>query len=498
MLDKLIETCVHRRVAAILAVALVSAFGVRAYLNTPIEAFPDVTNAQVTVITQNPGYAPEEIERSITVPLERALNGTPRTIQLRSESLFGLSLITLTFDDDADPFTSRMQVAQRMAAAIADLPEGVVPELAPEATPLGEVYQFRMVSDRHDLYQQRGELQWTVTRVLKAVPGVADVVCFGGYLKEVHVRAYPDRMRAHAVSLPELSEALAKTNVNVGGGFVRHGDQELTVRGIGYITSVEDIRRTVLKTRDATPVTVGDVAEIPSRVLDGVHKKVAELNDKILPQGMRIEPFYDRTLLVGNTLETVNKNLLHGFILVVLVAWLFLRSIVGSLIVATVIPLALLGAFTGLYVLKMPANLISMGAIDFGILVDGAVVLVESVMRAIQHERPERRRDLLRLIIRAAEQVARPTLFAMLIIIAALVPVFTLEQVEGRIFRPLALTYSFALVAALVLALTLVPALCAVGFSRGKVATEPRWLEKARGRYGNSLARLVARRRVAL
>src|SRR3954470_3303697 len=525
MLDKLIETCVHRRVAAILAIAIVSAFGVRAYLNTPIEAFPDVTNAQVTVITQLPGYAPEEIERSITVPLERNLNGTPRTIQLRSESLFGLSLITLTFDDDADPFTSRMQVAQRMAAAVGDLPAGVVPELAPEATPLGEVYQFRIVSDRHDLYQQRAELQWTVTRVLKAVPGVADVVCFGGYLKEVHVRAYPDRLRAHGVSLTELSDALAKTNVNVGGGFLRYGDQELTVRGIGYITSVEDIRRTVLKTRDATPVTVADVAEIvmsntprrgaigyneqkeavegfalmrrgenPSRVLDGVHKKVAELNDKILPRGMRIEPFYDRTTLVSNTLSTVNQNLLHGFLLVVAVAWLFLRSIVGSLIVAAVIPLALLGAFIGLYLMKLPANLISMGAIDFGILVDGAVVLVESVMHAVQHERPERRRDVLRLIIRAADQVARPTLFAMLIIIAALVPVFTLEQVEGRIFRPLALTYSFALLAALVLALTLVPALCAIGFARGRVAQEPRWLEATRERYRRILSRLQGRR----
>src|SRR3954466_10075674 len=527
MLDKLIETCVHRRVAAILAVAIVSAFGVRAYLNTPIEAFPDVTNAQVTVITQNPGYAPEEIERSITVPLERALNGTPRTLQLRRESLFGLSLITLTFDDDADAFTSRMQVAQRIAAAAGDLPEGVVPELAPEATPLGEVYQFRLTSDRHDLFDQRGELQWTVARVLKAVPGVADVVCFGGYLKEVHVRAHPDRLRAHGVSLGELGEALAKTNINVGGGFLRHGDQELTVRGIGYITSVEDIRRTVLKTREATPVTVGDVADIvmsntprrgaigyneqkeavegfvlmrrgenPSRVLEGVHKKIAELNEKILPKGMRVEPFYDRTLLVGNTLKTVNENLLHGFILVVAVAWLFLRSLTGSLIVASVIPLALLGAFTGLYILGMPANLISMGAIDFGILVDGAVVLVENVLHAIQHEKPERRRDVLRLIIRAANQVARPTLYAMLIIIAALVPVFTLEQVEGRIFRPLALTYSFALVAALVLALTLVPALCAVGFSRGKVVTEPRWLEKARLRYGHSLGRLLGKRRL--
>src|SRR5256885_3879792 len=527
MLDKLIETCVHRRVAAIVTVAVLAAVGVRAYLNTPIEAFPDVTNAQVTVIAQMPGYAPEEVERSVTVPLERVLNGTPRVMQLRSESLFGLSLVTLTFDDDADPFVSRMHVAQRMASA--DLPEGVAPTLAPEATPLGEVYQFRVTSDRHDLYQLRSELQWTISRVLKQVPGVADVVNFGGYLKEVQVRAYPDRMRAHGLALGDVADALAKTNINVGGGFVRHGDQELGVRGIGYIGSVEDIRRTVLKTREGTPVTVGDIGEIvqsntprrgavgwneqkeavegfvlmrraenPSRVLAGVHAKVAELNDRILPRGMRIEPFYDRTLLVGNTLSTVHTNLLHGFLLVVAVAWLFLRSVTGSLIVAAVIPLALLGAFIRLYALKLPANPISMGAIDFGILVDGAVVLVESVMHAVQRERPEARRDVLRLIIRAAEQVARPTIFAMLIIIAALVPVFTLEQVEGRIFRPLALTYSFALLAALLLALTLVPALCAFGLARGRPVSEPRWIERTRVRYRGWLGRAVGRRRLAL
>src|SRR3954462_9395110 len=430
MLNRLIEICVHRRVAAIFAVLIAAAFGVHAYLNTQIEAFPDVTNAQVTVIAQMPGYAPEEIERSITVPLERVLNGTPRMMQLRSESLFGLSLVTLTFDNDADPFISRMQVAQRMAQA--DLPDGVTPKLAPEATPLGEVYQFRVTSDRHDLYQTRAELEWNITRVLKQVAGVADVVTFGGYLKEVHVRAYPDRLRAHGIALGDVGEALSKTNINVGGGFVRHGDQELTVRGIGYISSVDDIRRTVLKARDGTPVMVGDIAEIvqsntprrgavgwneqkeavegfvlmrrgenPSRVLDGVHKKIAELNTKILPRGMRIEPFYDRTTLVSNTLNTVKENLLHGFILVLAVAWLFLRSIAGSLIVAAVIPLALLGAFIGLYLMKLPANLIPMGAIAFGILVDGAVVLGESVMQAVQHERPERRRDVLRLIIRA-------------------------------------------------------------------------------------------------
>jgi cobalt-zinc-cadmium resistance protein CzcA len=527
MLEKLIETCVHRRVATLFAVAIVAAFGVRAYLFTPIEAFPDVTNAQVTVIAQMPGYAPEEVERAVTVPLERELNGTPRMMQLRSESLFGLSLITLTFDDDADPFTSRMVVAQRITAA--SLPEGVVPELAPEATPLGEVYQFRVTSDRHDLYQVRSELQWTISRMLKSVPGVADVVCFGGYLKEVHVRPYPDRLRAHGLTLGEVADALSRSNINVGGGFVRHGDQELTVRGMGYINSVDDIRRTVLKTRDATPVTIGDVAEIvqsntprrgavgwngekeavegfvlmrraenPSLVLEGVHKKIAELNERILPKGMQIVPFYDRTLLVGNTLHTVHDNLLHGFLLVVAVAWLFFRSITGSLIVGVVIPLALLGAFIGLYVLGMPANLISMGAIDFGILVDGAVVLVENVLHSVQHDRPARRPDLLRLIIRSAEQVARPTLYAMLIIIAALVPVFTLQQVEGRIFRPLALTYTFALVAALVLALTLVPALCAVGFARGKPVSEPRWIERARIGYGARLGRLLGWRRLIL
>src|SRR3954463_4269038 len=540
MLNRLIEVCVHRRVAAIFAVLIAAAFGVHAYLNTPIEAFPDVTNAQVTVIAQMPGYAPEEIERSITVPLERVLNGTPRMMQLRSESLFGLSLVTLTFDDDADPFISRMQVAQRMAQA--DLPDGVTPKLAPEATPLGEVYQFRVTSDRHDLYQTRGELEWNITRVLKQVPGVADVVTFGGYLKEVHVRAYPDRMRAHGLTLTEVGDALAKTNINVGGGFVRHGDQELTVRGIGYIGSGGDIRRPVLKGRAGPPGVVGDIAEIvqsntprrgavgwneqkeavegfvlmrrgenPSRVLENVHAKIAELNTKILPKGMQIVPFYDRTLLVGNTLSTVNSNLLHGFLLVVAVAWLFFRSLTGSLIVAAVIPLALLGAFLGLYVLGMPANLISMGAIDFGILVDGAVVLVENVLHSLQHERPPTRREVLRVVIRSTEAVARPTVFAMLIIIAALVPVFTLQQVEGRIFRPLALTYSFALVAALVLSLTLVPALCAlgfvrgpprrggparcaVGFVRGRPGREPAWIEKARVRYRGWVGRLLGAR----
>lgn len=528
MLQLLIETCVHRRAAALFATLVVAAFGLHAYLDTPIEAYPDVTNIQVTVITQLPGNAPEEIERRITVPLERELNGTPGMTLMRSESLYGLSLITLTFSDDASSFPARTVVLQRAAAA--DLPQGVTPELAPEATPLGEFYQFRVTSDRHDLYQLRSETQWNVTRVLRQVPGVADFVPFGGYLKELHVEVDPARLFAVGLTLADVEQAIAKSNVNVGGGFLRHGDQEVTVRGLGYLESPEDIKRIVLRSKDGTAVTVGDVATVmqsytprrgavgvgleregvegfvwmrrgqnPSRVLEGVHAKVRALNESILPKGMGIETYYDRSDLVGLTLSTVHKNLLSGFILVVAVIWLFLRSVVGSVAVAVVIPLSLLVAFLGLNAMGLPANLISMGAIDFGILVDGAVVLVENVIHALRHDHPADRRGVLRLVVRSAVDVGRPTLYAMLIIIAALIPVFTLESVEGRIFRPLALTYSFALIGALVFALTLVPALCAALFRpQHAKLEEPAWVERLRARYRQSLSWVLERRPMVL
>jgi len=528
MLRLLIETCVHRRVAAVFATLVIAAFGLHAYFNTPIEAYPDVTNTQVTVITQLPGNAPEEIERRVTVPLERELNGTPGMTLMRSESLFGLSLITLTFADDTSGFLARTIVLQRTSAA--ELPPGATPELAPEATPLGEVYQFRLASDRHDLYQLRSEAQWNVVRVLRQAQGVADFVPFGGYLKEVHIEADPARLYALGLTLADLEQAIARSNLNVGGGFLRHGDQEVTVRGIGYLESAEDIKRIVLKAKDGTAVTIGDVSHVmqsytprrgavgvgpekegvegfvwmrrgqnPSRVLDGIHAKVRELNESILPKGMKIETFYDRSDLVGLTLKTVHENLLTGFALVVGVVWLFLRSVVGSAVVAVVIPLALLVAFVGLYALGLPANLISMGAIDFGILVDGAVVLVENVIHALRHEHPADRREVLRLVVRSAVDVGRPTLYAMLIIIAALVPVFTLQSVEGRIFRPLALTYSFALLGALVFSLTLVPALCGALFRpRHARLEEPAWIERLRTTYRGHLSRILHRRTVVL
>jgi cobalt-zinc-cadmium resistance protein CzcA len=525
MLRLIIETCVHRRVAALFATAVVAAFGVYAYVHTPIEAYPDVTNTQVSVITKLPGNAAEEVERRVTVPLERALNGTPNMTRMRSESQFGLSIITLTFSDGTDSFPARTMVLQRVGA-VEELPPGVLPELAPEATPLGEVFQFRIKSDRHDLYQMRSEMEWTVSRVLTQAPGVAQIVPFGGYLKEFHVQADPARLFSLGLTLTDLEHAIGKSNVNVGGGFLRHGDQEITVRGLGYLESPQDIKRIVLKSKDGTPVSIGDVATVvqsytprrgavgvgqeregiesfvwmrrgqnPSLVLEGIHAKVKELNEKILPKGMELETIYDRSDLVGLTLSTVHKNLLSGFLLVVGVVWLFLRSVHGSAAVAVVIPLSLLVAFFGLYALGLPANLISMGAIDFGILVDGAVVLVENVIHALRHEHPKNRRGVLRLVVRSAVDVGRPTLYAMLIIIAALLPVFTLESVEGRIFRPLALTYSFALVGALVFSLTLVPALCAALFRPAHARLEePAWIERLRARYRRSLAWALERR----
>ncbi|PPD39324.1 MAG: CusA/CzcA family heavy metal efflux RND transporter [Methylobacter sp.] len=528
MLRLLIELCVHRRVAAIAATLLVAVMGLYAFKDTAIEAFPDVTNAQVTIITQMPGYAPEEIERQVTVPLERVLNGTPAMLLMRSESLFGLSLVTLTFEDNADSFRSRTLVTQRLAGA--DLPDGVVAELAPDATPLGEIYQFRLTSDQHNLYELRSELEWNVARILRQVPGVADVISFGGFLKELHVEANPARLEAYNLTLDDVAQALQNSNLNVGGGFLRHGDQELTVRSVGYLSSPQDLQKVVLKSHQGIPVTVGDVARVvlshaprrgsvgynlerdvaegfvilrrgenPSRVLDGVHAKVAELNGSILPKGMHIEAFYDRSDLVGNTLETVYDNLLHGFVLVIAVVWLFLRTLLGSFIVATVIPLSILAAFIGLHAIGMPANLISMGAIDFGILLDGTVVLVENVIHNLQHHRPQNQKDVRHLIVDAAVEVARPTFFAMMIIIAALIPVFTLERVEGRIFSPLALTYSFALGGALVLALTTVPALCALLFRPHHAAIrEPAWLGRLRQAYAQLLKGILARRKMAL
>lgn len=528
MLHRLVRLCVERRVLALVITAAIAAYGVHAYTRTPVEAFPDVTNLQINVIGQIPGLAPEEIERQLTIPLERALNGLPGAISMRSESLFGLSLVFITFEDDADVFRSRVLVQERLA--VADVPEGAEVEIAPDATPLGEVFQYRLSSDRHDLYELRAAQEYVIPRVLRQVPGVAAVVGFGGYLEELHVEIDPARLEAHALTLADVAEALEGASLNVGGGFLRLGEQEVGVRGVGALAEPADVEAVVVARVEGLPVTVGDVARVvqshtprrgtvgldlspnvvegfvimrrganPSEVLAGVHAKIEELESRILPEGMRVEAFYDRTELVGRTLDTVHASLLEGFLLVLSVVWLFLRMLRGSLVVAAVIPLSLLCAFIGLHAIGMPANLISMGAIDFGILVDGAVVLVENVLHEMSVHKPRSRREVLGLVVRGAVDVARPTLYAMAIIIAALVPIFSLERVEGRIFRPLATTYSFALVAALVLALTVVPALLAVVLrTKDAELREPRFVGWLRDRYRAAASFAVGRPAVPL
>lgn len=506
MLGPLLTFFIQRRAGTVAFALVVAALGIHAYLRTPVEAFPDVTNVQVTVIGQVQGLAAEEMERQISVPLERALNGTPGMIGMRSESQFGLSLVTLVFDDSADAFRSRVLIQERIGTAA--VPRDASIELAPNATPLGKIYQYRIHSDRHDLYQLRGEQEFTVAKHLRQVPGVADVVSFGGMLKEFHVEVDPDRLMSTGLTLDDVVNVLERSNRNAGGGFLHRGDQEFVIRSMGYLGGPRDIERVVVRADRGSPVTVGDVARVvqshtprrgtvaqdhdleivegvvllrrgenPSDVLEGVHKKVEELNGGILPQGMQIRPHYDRTVLVSQTMKTVNHNLLEGALLVLAVVWLFLRSIRAALIVTAVIPLAILVAFIGLSALGLPANLISMGAIDFGILVDGAVILVERAIHSVREHRPKTPKALRLLIGRSALEVARPTLFAMSIIIAALIPVFTLERVEGRIFRPLAMTYSFALIGALFFSMSLVPALCAMLLRPKDAEThEPGWL----------------------
>ncbi|MBK8173436.1 MAG: efflux RND transporter permease subunit [Sandaracinaceae bacterium] len=528
MLQKFIELCVKRRLAVLGLTLGIATYGVHAYLNTPVEAFPDVTNLQVNIVTQLAGLAPPEVEKQITIPIERALNGTPGMISMRSDSMFGLSLILLTFEDGTDPFRSRVLVEQRLHQA--ELPDGVTPELAPDATPLGEVYIYRLTSDRHTLTELRSEQEWNVAPMLKRVPGVADVVVRGGFLKEYHVEADPSRLLAHGLTLSDVNDALERANRNSGGGFMDSGDQQLVIRGVGYFQNAREIESVVLKSEGGVPVTIADVGRVvqshtprqgtagfndnpesveglvlmrrgenPSIVLEGLHEKLALLNHGLLPDGMRIETFLDRTLLVDRTLETVHHSLLEGAVLCIAIVYIFLRSLRGSLIVGSVIPLALLTAFIGLYAIGLPANLISMGAIDFGIIVDGAVILVENVIHKLQEHPPRNTRERLSLITSAAVSVAQPTLFAMAIIIAAMIPIFTLQRVEGRIFRPLALTYSFALIGALLFSLAFVPALCGLLMRIKDAQTkEPAFIEKLRNKYRSILVWLLRKRAVVI
>ena len=488
-MKKLIAYALHQPLFIVLGTLLFVMSGVIAFKNLSVEAFPDVTDTQVTVIALYPGRAAEEVEKQVTLPIETALSGLPNSIRVFSHTQFGLSYTVVTYDDAANVNIARQQINERLNNL--DVPPGAQVNVAPNATPVGEVMRYRVKGAGQTVTELRTLEDWVIERALRQVPGVADVVAMGGFIKQYEVQPDLDKLRAYKLTFQNLLDALGRGNANAGGSYVAQGPQQFAIRGIGLLNSADDIGRIVVSARNGTPILIRDIAAInigavprlgivgqdkdddvvtgivimrkgenPSVVLKGVKEKIAALNAKGLPKGVQIVPYYDRTWLMGKTLKTVFGNLVEGALLVALVLYLFLSNFRASLAVVVIIPLALLSTFLGLKIMGVPANLLSLGALDFGIIVDGAVIVIENILHRLAEKKEDmstsERRDV---IIEAASEVGRPTLFSMLIIIAAHIPIFALQRHEGRIFQPMALSVTAALIGALIFSLTLVPLL---------------------------------------
>ena len=528
MIRRIVSFALTQPMFLALMVLLFIAGGVFAFANLPIEAFPDVSDIQVNVITLFPGHAPEEVEQQVTIPIEIALAGLPHSVRMFSHTQFGLSYIVLTFDDKANDYFARQQVLERLQGA--DLPAGVQPGLAPLSTPIGELYRYRIRGAGLSSTELRTIQDWTVSRYLKMTPGVADVVSFGGLIKQYEVNPDLTRLRYYGVSLPQLFAALGRGNANAGGSYVEQGPQQYLVRGIGLLKSPDDIGQITIASRNGTPILVRDVAtttvsavprqgivgqdddddiatgivlmrkgENPSEVLAGLKARVDQLNTSILPKGVQLVPYYDRSWLIATTLRTVFDNLGEGALLVSIILLLFLGNIRAALIVAVMIPLSLLATFIGLTWRGIPANLLSLGAMDFGIIVDGAVIVVENVFRRLSaSDAPRDAAGRRALVLEATTEVGRPTFFSMLIIIVANIPIFTLQRHEGRIFAPMAWTITSALIGSLLLSLTLVPLLCFWLLRPPLPHEENRLVRACKRAYTPLLARALAAPRVVL
>ena len=490
MIKRVVSFGLHQPLFVLLMAILFIAGGWAAFHYLPIEAFPDVSDTQVNVIALYPGRAPEEVEKQVTIPLETVLNGLPHMVRMFSHTQFGLSFIMLTFDDRTTDTLARQQTLERLTTA--DLPQGVQPQLAPLSTAIGEIYRYTLKGQGVSSRDLRTLEDWVVERNLRAVPGVADIVGFGGPIKTYEVNPNLARLRYYGISLQQLYGAIGRGNANVGGSKVTQGAQQYLIRGVGMLRSPDEIKNIVITAHNGTPVLVRDIAEVsvgnvpiegivgqddaddvvsgivlmrkgenPSEVLNALKQRIELLNSSILPKGVQIVSFYDRTWLINTTLHTVFKNLVEGAMLVTFILLLFLGNIRAAAIVAVVIPLSLLATFIGLTWRGIPANLLSLGAMDFGIIVDGAVIVVENVFRRLGELKDTgNKRALRNAIEQATVEVGRPTFFSMLIIIAAHIPIFTLQRHEGRIFAPMAWTVTSALIGSLLLSLTLVPLLC--------------------------------------
>lgn len=474
------------------AIAVIA--GVISFLHTPIDAFPDVTNTKVTIIAQWPGRSAEEVEKLITIPIEIAMNPVQKKTDIRSTTLFGLSVINVMFDDRVDDFTARQQVYNLLNDA--DLPEGVTPEVQPLYGPTGEIYRYTLRSDKRTVRELKTLQDWVIERNLRAVSGIADIVSFGGEVKTFEVSVNPHQLINYGITPLELYNAIANSNINVGGDVITKSSQAYVVRGIGLINDMEELRNIVVKNINGTPVLVRHLADVhesalprlgqvgrmeednvvqgivvmrkgenPTEVIGALKTKIEDINKNILPADVQIVPFYDREDLVNLAVNTVSRNLVEGILLVTFIVLIFMADWRTTVVVAVVIPLALLFAFICLRAMGMSANLLSMGAIDFGIIIDGAVVMVEGVFVTLDKRAREvgmpafNLMSKMGLIRQTAKEKAKAVFFSKLIIITALIPIFSFQKVEGKMFSPLAYTLGFALLGALLFTLTLVPVL---------------------------------------
>ncbi|MGB6472984.1 MAG: CusA/CzcA family heavy metal efflux RND transporter [Candidatus Sulfotelmatobacter sp.] len=506
MIRRVVDFALNNRLLVLALALILFAGGIVSFERLPIEAYPDVADNYVEVITQWPGISAEQIEQQVTIPLEVVMNGIPHVVHLRSFSLFGLSDLKLIFDDESDNDWNRERVLERLSQVT--LPPGVSPQMGTDWSPVGQIYFFTLHSTNpaYDAMELKSLEDWVIEKNFKAVPDVVDVSSFGGPTREYQVRVDPNKLVAYGLSLAQVEQQLTNNNANAGGSFIQEGLQQINVRSVGLVDRSQDIERTVILTRNGTPLRVKDIAVVSQgpkirlgqfakaihredgtiidnddvvsgivllrkgaaadNALQGIHRKVEELNDHILPKGVKVVPFIDRSELVHFTSHTVIHNLTEGMILVSIILFLFLGNVRGALIVAATIPFSLLFASICLDLRSIPANLLSLGALDFGMVVDGAVVMIENIIRHLGYHNGDSRTPSEK-ISEASHEVQRPVFYAIAIIITAYLPIFTLQRVEGRLFHPMAWTVAFALLGALIFSILIAPVLASFAFAKG-------------------------------
>ena len=537
MIRRVVDFALSNRLLVLALAIILFAAGIVSFKRLPIEAYPDVADNYVEIITQWPGISAEQIEQQVTIPLEVVMNGIPHVVHLRSFSLFGLSDLKLIFDDESDNDWNRERVLERLSQVT--LPPSVVPQMGTDWSPVGQIYFFtlRSTNPAYDPMELKSIEDWVVEKNFKAVPDVVDVSSFGGPTREYQVRVDPNKLIAYGLSLSQVEQQLTNNNTNAGGSFIQEGLQQINVREVGLVDHVHDIEQTVITTKNGTPLRVKDIAMVAQgpkirlgqfakavhredgkivdnddvvsgivllrkgaaadTALQGIHKKVEELNDHILPPGVKIVPFIDRSDLVHFTSHTVLHNLTEGMILVSIILFLFLGNIRGALIVAATIPFSLLFASICLDIRHIPANLLSLGALDFGMVVDGAVVMIENIVRHLGHKNGDIKTPNEK-ISEASHEVQRPVFYAIAIIITAYLPIFTLQRVEGRLFHPMAWTVAFALLGALLFSIVIAPVLASFAFAKGAKEWRNPMMEFSVRHYRSAVRWAIRRRTLVL